>query len=41
MKQKLYTKNEKSRYEEYQIPDLNVSETLFRDLFEQAKYLIY
>ena len=28
--QKLYTKNEKGRYEEYQIPDLDVSETLFR-----------
>lgn len=27
---KLYTKNEKGRYEEYQIPDLDVSETLFR-----------
>ena len=27
--QKLYTKNEKGRYEEYQIPDLDVSETLF------------
>ena len=31
MKQpKLYTKNEKGRYEEYQIPDLDMSETLFR-----------
>ena len=30
MKQKLYTKNEKGRYEEYQIPDMDVSETLFR-----------
>ena len=31
MKQpKLYTKNEKGRYVEYQIPDLDVSETLFR-----------
>lgn len=30
MKKKLYTKNEKGRYEEYQIPDLDVSETLFR-----------
>ena len=31
MKQpKLYTKNEKGRYEEYQIHDLDVSETLFR-----------
>ena len=27
---KLYTKNEKGRYEEYQIPDLDISETLFR-----------
>ena len=26
---KLYTKNEKGRYEEYQIPDMDVSETLF------------
>ena len=30
MKKKLYTKNEKGRYEEYQIPDLDVSETLYR-----------
>ena len=31
MKQpKLYIKNEKGRYEEYQIPDMDVSETLFR-----------
>ena len=30
MKQKLYAKNEKGRYEEYQIPDLDVSETLYR-----------
>lgn len=30
MKEKLYTKNEKGRYEEYQIPDVDVSETLFR-----------
>lgn len=31
MKQKkLYTKNEKGRYEEYQIPDLDMSGTLFR-----------
>lgn len=29
MKKKLYTKNDKGRYEEYQIPDLDVSETLF------------
>ena len=27
---KLYIKNEKGRYEEYQIPDMDVSETLFR-----------
>lgn len=27
---KLYIKNEKGRYEEYQIPDVDVSETLFR-----------
>ena len=31
MKEKrLYTKNEKGRYEEYQIPDMDVSDTLFR-----------
>ena len=31
MKQpKLYTKNDNGRYVEYQIPDLDVSETLFR-----------
>ena len=30
MKKKLYTKNEKGRYEEYQVPDMDVSETLFR-----------
>ena len=31
MKEKrLYSKNDKGRYEEYQIPDLDVSETLFR-----------
>ena len=30
MKQKLYTKNEKGRYEEYQISDLDMSDTLFR-----------
>ena len=30
MKEKrLYTKNEKGRYEEYQIPDIDVSNTLF------------
>ena len=28
--QKLYIKNEKGRYEEYQIPDVDISETLFR-----------
>lgn len=27
---KLYTKNEKGRYEEYQIPDMDMSDTLFR-----------
>ena len=27
---KLYTKNEKGRYEEYQIPDMDISKTLFR-----------
>ena len=30
MKKKLYTKNEKGRYEEYQIPDIDISETYFR-----------
>ena len=30
MKKKLYTKNEKGRYEEYQIPDIDISETFFR-----------
>lgn len=34
---KLYTKNEKGRYEEYQIPDLDVSETLFRSI--NGKYV--
>ena len=34
---KLYTKNEKGRYEEYQIPDLDVSETLFRKI--NGKYV--
>ena len=34
---KLYTKNEKGRYEEYQIPDLDVSETLFRRI--NGKYV--
>ena len=30
MKKKLYTNNEKGGYEEYQITDLDVSETLYR-----------
>ena len=34
---KLYTKNEKGRYEEYQIPDLDVSDTLFRQI--NGKYV--
>lgn len=34
---KLYTKNDKGRYEEYQIPDLDVSETLFRRI--NGKYV--
>ena len=29
---KLYTKNENGRYEEYHIPDLDVSETLYRKI---------
>ena len=37
MKQKLYTKTEKGRYEEYQIPDMDVSETLFRRI--NGKYV--
>ena len=38
MKQpRLYTKNEKGRYEEYQIPDMDVSETLFRRI--NGKYI--
>lgn len=37
MKQKLYTKNEKGRYAEYQIPDMDVSETLFRRI--NGKYV--
>ena len=38
MKQpKLYTKNEKGRYEEYQIPDLDMSDTLFRRI--NGKYV--
>ena len=34
---KLYTKNKKGRYEEYQIPDIDVSETLFRRI--NGKYV--
>ena len=34
---KLYTKNEKGRYEEYQIPDVDVSKTLFRRI--NGKYV--
>ena len=34
---KLYTKNEKGRYEEYQVPDLDISETLFRRI--NGKYV--
>ena len=38
MKQpKPYTKNEKGRYEEYHIPDIDVSETLFRRI--NGKYV--
>ena len=37
MKKKLYTKNEKGRYEEYHIPDMDVSETLFRRI--NGKYV--
>ena len=37
MKQKLYIKNEKGRYEEYQVPDMDVSETLFRRI--NGKYV--
>ena len=37
MKQKLYTKNEKGRYVEYQIPDIDISETLFRRI--NGKYV--
>lgn len=37
MKEKLYTKNEKGRYEEYQIPDIDISETLFRRI--NGKYI--
>ena len=35
--QKLYIKNEKGRYEEYQIPDVDISETLFRRI--NGKYV--
>lgn len=34
---KLYTKNEKGRYKEYQIPDMDMSETLFRRI--NGKYV--
>lgn len=34
---KLYTKNDKGRYEEYQIPDLDVSDTLYRKI--NGKYV--
>ena len=34
---KLYTKNEKGRYVEYQIPNIDVSETLFRRI--NGKYV--
>ena len=34
---KLYTKNEKGRYVEYQIPDLDMSDTLFRRI--NGKYV--
>ena len=37
MKQKLYIKNEKGRYEEYQVPDMDISETLFRRI--NGKYV--
>ena len=37
MKPKLYIKNEKGRYEEYQIPDIDISETLFRRI--NGKYV--
>ena len=36
-KPKLYTKNEKGRYEEYQIPDMEIYETLFRRI--NGKYV--
>ena len=34
---KLYTKNEKGRYEEYQIPDMDMPDTLFRRI--NGKYI--
>ena len=34
---KLYTKNEKGRYEEYQIPDMDMSDILFRRI--NGKYV--
>ena len=37
MKKELYTKNDKGRYEEYQIPDIDVSDTLFRRI--NGKYV--
>ena len=37
MKQKLYTKNKNGKYEEYQIPDLDISETIFRRI--NGKYV--
>ena len=37
MKQKLYIKNEKGRYEEYEVPDMDISETLFRRI--NGKYV--
>lgn len=37
MKKKLYIKNDKGRYEEYQVPDMDVSETLFRRI--NGKYV--
>jgi hypothetical protein len=37
MKKKLYTKTEKGRYEEYQVPDIDISETLFRRI--NGKYV--
>ena len=37
MKKKLYIKNDKGRYEEYEIPDMDISETLFRRI--NGKYV--